>query len=65
MYGKKAFNANPTYTLPPYALHILTELLKWIECVVLAFDLQRSKWIAVYKKSHKASSILELFCKET
>ena len=32
-----------------YALHILTDLLKWIECDVLAQELQRCKEAAVKK----------------
>ena len=32
-----------------YALHILTDLLKWIECDVLAQELQRCKETAVNK----------------
>ena len=49
MYVGKPCNANPTSTYPPcYALlDISTELLKWVECVVLAFNLQHGMWIAV------------------
>ena len=45
MYVGKTCHANPTSTYPPwYALHSLTELLKWVECIVLALDLQCCKW---------------------
>ena len=33
---------------PFYPLHILLELLNQIKCVVLALDLQRSKWTCLY-----------------
>ena len=48
LYIGKTCNLNPASTYPIcYALHILNELLKLTECVVLALDLQRSKWTAV------------------
>ena len=48
MYVGKSCNANPTSTYPPcYALDISTKLLKLVECVVLALDLQCGMCIAV------------------
>ena len=41
MYVGKTCDANPTSTYPPcYALDISTELLKGLECVVIAMELQ-------------------------
>ena len=49
MYVWKTCDANPTFTYPPcYALDISTELLKGLECVVIAMELQLSMWIAVH-----------------
>ena len=48
----KTCTANPTSSYPScYALYISTELLKLVDCVVLALDLQRGLRITV--RSHR------------